>query len=40
MVEGWRTSTHSESTLFSEINNWIIIYTGEEQEREMNSNQQ
>ncbi len=40
MVEGCRTSTHSEFTLFSEINNWIMIYTGEEQEREMNSNQQ
>lgn len=40
MVEGCRTKSYSEFTLFSEINNWIMIYTGEEQEREMNSNQQ
>lgn len=40
MVEGCRMSTHSEPTLLNKAKSWIMIYTGEEQEREMNSNQQ
>lgn len=40
MGKGWRTKTLSEPTLFNETNRWIMIYIGEEQEREMNSNLQ
>ena len=40
MVEGCRTKSYSEFTLLNKAKIWIMIYTGEEQEREMNSNQQ